>query len=58
LPEPSPTQVVLLQITETLSKFFTENPNEIVYCGEFDVDGNSKVSDRDVHVVVNFQTHQ
>lgn len=30
-------------ITEALTKYFEENPNEQVYVGEFDVDGNSKV---------------
>jgi hypothetical protein len=40
---PTPAVPDVWQITEIISKFFAENPNELVYCGEFDVDGNSKV---------------
>jgi hypothetical protein len=32
-----------IQITEAIKKYFAENPNEQVYVGSFEADGNAKV---------------
>lgn len=31
------------QVTDEIKKFFEENPNESVYCGNFGIGGNAKV---------------